>query len=1093
MALNLGNIFATLTLRATPYVQALQQAMTQTQSITGAIRNQFNNAANAIQNMNTQTTRASSGFKDLGRIVSGIVVAQAFYQVVHSIKSATEAVITFSMEMEVADAAFTRMLGSAERSTGFLETMKDFAAVTEYTTTETLDFSRRLQAMGFQATQTKAVMAVLTDEVALLGGGSNKLDRLVYAMGQIKNSAKLVQPEIRQLTEAGVDAVRYLKTGFGITDAQAQNIGKLGIKGSEAVRAIVLGMQVDSKGMAAVIAETTHGMVNTIKDDMLLLSQAIFKGLFASMHGTVKGIRDFMETTRRALREGGIGTVLEKLFPPAILNNIKLIVGGLQYFYKALSMLGQVIKSILKPALGILLQALAIVLPVFGALAYVLSIIIAVIFNTITPIKYLAVALVSLLIVKTVANAFVFLFAVLRLGVIFEYLTGVVKTLGLAFVWLWGIIVQGTLITRVLLGLTIVAVGLLSYFGAVDAMANKLGITLGKFSNIDVSKMFSPEANAELQKWMDEFNKGIDFGKEGFEDTGDAAEDAADKINKTFLASFDEVFNVPEALDKVTAGLKLDPSKFKIPEMPKFPDLFKDPIPIKFDFGDVPWWVLSLLGLISAYKLWRKFKKKGKGPDDQNQGGGGSGELDPVTANRLQDVLDRIGGRVPVPTPVPAPVPVPAPGPVPAPVPVPGRARDPKTGRFTKAAGQIITIAQSVVDSVKRMFANPIPLLITLTKAAVITAGVVAIVAALALIPRLITVIVALVPVPAASVAAALVLVPAIIAMALALNPVEASAVTEALVNVPKQVYTSLVVNWPTLAEIKEGFNTNIGYPVILALDSAIQSMKQGFTDFCTWLTDNWKPLLIGTVIAVLAVLAFVFGGEIVAAFGAIAAAITTGLTAVYTAIVAAFSAGGVLAGAGTAVAAFTAGILTFFTVLWNDIQPSSAAGEKVASGVQTNMLDKIGAKIRTWGESIKGFFSSLWKSIVDSVTSGVSSLSSIQMGVGPMPSVSGGVNPLFDIRGINHGANGAMITRDQIMRVGEGNKKEALIPLENSRAVNTFAKAIASEMQMSNSNGAPPIFLSIGTLIGDERSIVLLERKLNAVRIKENQRTGVA
>lgn len=80
--------------------------------------------------------------------------------------------------------------------------------------------------------------------------------------------------------------------------------------------------------------------------------------------------------------------------------------------------------------------------------------------------------------------------------------------------------------------------------------------------------------------------------------------------------------------------------------------------------------------------------------------------------------------------------------------------------------------------------------------------------------------------------------------------------------------------------------------------------------------------------------------------------------------------------------------------------------------------------------------------------------------------------------------ATGGIIGSESIVRVGERNKREAIIPLE-SGAMRPFASAIADEM----GGNSQPIVLQVGTLIGDERSYKELERRLRTVRIADQSR----
>jgi hypothetical protein len=82
--------------------------------------------------------------------------------------------------------------------------------------------------------------------------------------------------------------------------------------------------------------------------------------------------------------------------------------------------------------------------------------------------------------------------------------------------------------------------------------------------------------------------------------------------------------------------------------------------------------------------------------------------------------------------------------------------------------------------------------------------------------------------------------------------------------------------------------------------------------------------------------------------------------------------------------------------------------------------------------------------------------------------------------------ATGGIIGADQIVRVGEGNKREAIIPLE-SGAMNPFADAVADRIGggMGGGSGSNNVYI----MTVDNQGLKDLERKLKLIRIGETQR----
>lgn len=96
--------------------------------------------------------------------------------------------------------------------------------------------------------------------------------------------------------------------------------------------------------------------------------------------------------------------------------------------------------------------------------------------------------------------------------------------------------------------------------------------------------------------------------------------------------------------------------------------------------------------------------------------------------------------------------------------------------------------------------------------------------------------------------------------------------------------------------------------------------------------------------------------------------------------------------------------------------------------------------------------------------------------------------------------ATGGIFNREHIARFAEGNKAEAVIPLENASAMQPFVNAISQGIleglaptlvQTGNSSDLPPMY--VGTLIADERGIKQLYKKFEVIRVQENARKGLA
>ncbi len=146
--------------------------------------------------------------------------------------------------------------------------------------------------------------------------------------------------------------------------------------------------------------------------------------------------------------------------------------------------------------------------------------------------------------------------------------------------------------------------------------------------------------------------------------------------------------------------------------------------------------------------------------------------------------------------------------------------------------------------------------------------------------------------------------------------------------------------------------------------------------------------------------------------------------------------------------------------------------------------------------KSISDWCSNVWSSIKDKIGSAIDKvkeflgLSSKNANVSVSASVGSGSGH----------ANGGVFNREHWARFAEGNKAEAIIPLENDTAMQPFVDAVSNGLTASlapivasmngNNNGGNNLQpLYVGTLVADERGLKELERKMQIIRVKEERR----
>lgn len=323
---------------------------------TGSFISSANSASNSLNGLNTSVAKTSNGMKYLKRSVLAAGVALA---------GLGAAGIKAASDYEQAMIAFTKMLGSAEKATTFVKELQAFAAATPFELPQLLAGSKKLMAFGFEASQVIPMLTAIGDAASGLSLGSDGIDRLTLAIGQMSAKGKVSGGELRQLAEAGIPAVQYLADAYGITTAAALEMSEKGaIPAAAGVAILIKGMTEGSEnamgfaGMMEAQSKTMSGLLSTFKDTV---RNSFVNGfnkyvpgisdVFAKVIPKVEGFMDSLITTLAYVATqfgkfaGGLYTVLKPAFENFLIPALKIIGGWYMVLLTILGKFGEFIKK----------------------------------------------------------------------------------------------------------------------------------------------------------------------------------------------------------------------------------------------------------------------------------------------------------------------------------------------------------------------------------------------------------------------------------------------------------------------------------------------------------------------------------------------------------------------------------------------------------------------------------------------------------------------------------------------------------------------------------------------------------------------------
>jgi tape measure domain-containing protein len=254
--------------------------------------------------------------------------------------------ISFNAQMEQARIGFTTMLGSAERAEVFLRDMADFAARTPFEFPELLDASKRMLAYGFAAKDVLPTMEAVGNASAAVGLGTEGINRIILALGQMRAKGKLSAEEMRQLTETGIPAWEILAEAMNKTTAEIMDMQSKGlIPADRAIKMLVEGMNKRFPNMMAQMEDTWEGVTSTIKDVWQMTIGAMTSGLFRGLTTWLQGVRDWATEFYDTLRQQGLQAALAKSFGADFAAAVSLASAVLRGFWGTLRYVVQLVRE----------------------------------------------------------------------------------------------------------------------------------------------------------------------------------------------------------------------------------------------------------------------------------------------------------------------------------------------------------------------------------------------------------------------------------------------------------------------------------------------------------------------------------------------------------------------------------------------------------------------------------------------------------------------------------------------------------------------------------------------------------------------------
>ena len=563
MALEAGSLFASLSLRTAEFSSGMKEAVTAAKAAGEEMEKSFGKrpqrALEDTEKKAARTTWTVRGYiKDTSRVITGILISQAFYTLLRTIRENISAVWELAASMEQAAIQFKYLISGNERaSRAMVRELKIFAAETPFTLMEATKASRTLLAAGFDVGKILPTMQGLVDVAAATGA---EYTTIADIFGQIKSEGRLTAMTMRRLQRMAIPVTHILQRELGLTADQIVRIGQAAIPADVAIEALLRGWDKEFKGAALEIERTLKGMMNTIADYSSLIFAGVLDPLFSAWKNTMGRLLEVLQDLYEGIERIGIAYLLERLVPEELHTTVRVVIGALNSLWESLKRLWEAIKPVVAALGEWLVRALAAVLPVISGVVRALTELFRWATANSRIVRILVGVIVGLLISSIVASAVSLLANAIKLlgiaqavGVAVGFLAKAIRVLYIAMTE-HPIIAVITLLAAVLIGL---AMSIKSVSDWLDRVMKQFA----SFFGIDVDEILQPASPEDLAGVLDEIGAG-------FEDLVDDIDDVGRAMKDTFLASFDEVYPIPDKIADISKGLK----GITFPSLPGLPE-----------------------------------------------------------------------------------------------------------------------------------------------------------------------------------------------------------------------------------------------------------------------------------------------------------------------------------------------------------------------------------------------------------------------------------------------------------------------------------------------------------------------------------------
>lgn len=264
----------------------------------------------SLENIEDSADSASGRFSGLGKMAqSGLKVVDKWAKIgataVAGLASGMIALgIKSNSSLETSQVAWTTLLGTQEEAKQMLEDITKYAATTPFSKTGVDTMAKQLHNAGFEGQALFDQLTKFGNMGSAFGIQEDSLKEMVRQYSQVQMAQVAYTEDLNILQDRGIPIFKGLAEVMGVSVAEVKNMASQGKITADIYNQALDSIASTTEGAMDKQSKTFSGMLSTIEDNVMNISQKIIQPIFEKVVEYMPKIIDLVDDFSANLDEG---------------------------------------------------------------------------------------------------------------------------------------------------------------------------------------------------------------------------------------------------------------------------------------------------------------------------------------------------------------------------------------------------------------------------------------------------------------------------------------------------------------------------------------------------------------------------------------------------------------------------------------------------------------------------------------------------------------------------------------------------------------------------------------------------------------------